>query len=85
MAFGIIKRFQVPELKFKSLPAAAFSSKLPSVDPIYPKGKKLPGSESELYVQCDNCCSLHRLCDRKMWNGTYSYCPVCNDAGHTWA
>jgi len=85
MAFGRLKRFEAPEPTFKPLPAVSFYNKLPHIDPMYPKGKRPPGSDSEIYVQCDNCCAQHRICDRHMWNGTYSYCPVCNYVGCTWA
>jgi len=54
----------------------------PHIDPVWERAspEKLPmGADFKLPVTCVACKLGHRLKDRKLWNGSYSYCPKCGE------
>lgn len=55
--------------------------RLPHIDPAWETcTQSLPkGADSRQHVKCTGCGNEHELRQRVMFNGTYSYCPECND------
>ena len=55
---------------------------MPHIDPVWERaspGKPPGGANSHQRVACTACKHEHKLKDRKLWNGTYSYCPKCGE------
>lgn len=54
----------------------------PHIDPVWDRAspdKPPMGANSNQRVECSTCKHVHRLKDRKLWNGSYSYCPKCGE------
>lgn len=52
----------------------------PYIDPVWEHAspEKPPhGSDSKMRIECCECHYIHTPKKRKLWNGTYSYCPKC--------
>jgi hypothetical protein len=54
----------------------------PHIDPVWDRispSKPPAGADSSQRVECVACKHAHKLKDRKLWNGSYSYCPKCGE------
>jgi hypothetical protein len=58
----------------------------PRIDPAWEHsspGKPPPGASSTERIECSMCHDIHTPKRRKLWNGTFSYCPKCGAASFT--